>query len=88
MKLNSIRFAALLSGLLIATSAARADLAPTPAGSPLFLIGAAAVLVIVLWLLIRGALSLPDSSNDTDDGAGVGTLEGIDEDDDERKKRK
>jgi hypothetical protein len=88
MTLNSIRFATLLFGMLFATSAARADLAPTSAGSPLFLIGAVAVLVIVLWLLIRGALSLPDSSNDSDDGAGVGTLEGIDEDDDERKKRK
>jgi len=88
MTVNSIRFATLLFGMLLATSAARADLAPTSVGSPLFLIGAVAVLVIVLWLLIRGALSLPDSSNDSDDGAGVGTLEGIDEDDDERKKRK
>jgi hypothetical protein len=88
MTLNSIRFVALLSGLLLASTAARADLAPTSVGSPLFLLGAVAVLVIVLWLLIRGALTLPDSSSDSDDGAGVGTLEGIDEDDDERKKRK
>jgi hypothetical protein len=88
MKLGAVRFFALVSGLLLATTAARADLAPTSAGSSLFLVGAVAVLVIVLWLLIRGALSLPDSSNDTDDGAGVGTLEGIDEDEDERKKRK
>ncbi len=87
MKLNSIRFAAVLTGLLLATSVARADLAPTPAGNPLFLIGAVAVLVIVLWLLIRGALSLPGNASDSDDSAGVGTLEGIDEDDDERKKK-
>ena len=87
MKLNSVRFLALLSTLVLATSVARADLAPTPVSSPLFLVGAVAVLVIVLWLLIRGALSLPDSARDSDDSAGVGTLEGIDEDDDERKKR-
>ena len=87
MKLNSIRSVALLSGLLLASTAARADLAPEPVSSPLFLIGAVAVLVIVLWLLIRGALSLPGNASDADDSAGVGTLEGIDEDDDERKKK-
>ena len=87
MKLNSIRSVALLSGLLLASNAARADLAPEPVSSPLFLIGAVAVLVIVLWLLIRGALSLPGNASDADDSAGVGTLEGIDEDDDERKKK-
>ena len=87
MTLNSVRFFALVSGLLVSTSVARADLAPDPVSSPLFLIGAVAVLVIVLWLLIRGALSLPGNPNDADDSAGVGTLEGIDEDDDERKKK-
>jgi len=87
MTLNAIRFVALLSGLFLTAAAARADLAPTPVSSPLFLIGAVAVLVIVLWLLIRGALSLPGNAGDSDDSAGVGTLEGIDEDDDERKKK-
>ena len=84
MTLNAIRFVALLSGLFLTAAAARADLAPTPVSSPLFLIGAVAVLVIVLWLLIRGALSLPGNAGGI---VGVGTLEGIDEDDDERKKK-
>jgi len=87
MKITAIRFVALLTGMFFATSVAYADLAPSPVGNPLFLIGAVAVLVIVLWLLIRGALSLPGNANDADDSAGVGTLEGIDEDDEDRKKK-
>ena len=87
MKIAIIRLMAFVTVMMLASAGARADLAPSPTSNPLFLIGAVAVLVVVLWLLIRGALSMSRNPDDNDDSAGVGTLEGIDEDDDERRKK-
>lgn len=87
MTTTAIRIFAFLTVFALATSGARADLAPSTTSNALFLIGAVVVLVVVLWLLIRGALSLSGNADDNDDAAGVGTLEGIDEDDEGRKKK-
>jgi hypothetical protein len=76
---------------LLLAGPAKADLAPPSVGlesQPLFLVAAGALVVLVLWLLIRGALSLPQNKDPDDDHGGVGLLEGIDEDDDERKKKR
>ncbi len=87
MKIAIIRLMAFVTVMMLASAGARADLASSPTSNPLFLIGAVAVLVVVLWLLIRGALSMSRNPDDSDDSAGVGALEGIDEDDDERRKK-
>jgi hypothetical protein len=79
-----------VSGLLIlmATSTARADVAPPVVSQPLFLIAAGFVVVLVLWLLIRGALSLSGNEDKDEDHGHFGVLDGIDEDDDEPKKKR
>jgi hypothetical protein len=41
---------------------------------------------VVLWLLIRGALSL-SGKEDKDEDGGFGVLEGIDDEDEDRKKK-
>ena len=76
-------------GLVLASVlSARADLAPrADAGDgTLYFVGAG--LVVVLWLLIRGALCLSGKEDADEEAGGVGVLEGIDEDDDERRKKR
>lgn len=78
------------AALAAATGAARADVVtPSFMGDPAIAIGILVVLIVIVWFLIRGALSISarDKSDD-DDGAGVGVLEGIDEDDDKPKRQK
>jgi len=80
-----------LAVFLAVAPVARADVPPPPAPSdPVGLIVIGVVVLGVLVLLIRGALGLSarDKSADEEEEAGVGVLEGIDEDDDERRKRK
>jgi hypothetical protein len=78
-------------GLVLASVlSARADLAPRgDAGDgTLYFVGAGLIVVVVLWLLIRGALSLSGKEDADEEAGGVGVLEGIDEDDDERRKKR
>ena len=79
-----------VAALMIGSSGvALADLAPGGVGgNPLVLVGIGIVVLLVLWMLIRGALSLGGKDSADDDSAGVGPLEGIDEDDENRKKKR
>jgi len=71
-----------------ATGAARADVAtPSFMGDPVIAIGIIVVLVAIIWLIIRGALGIAARDKSDEDDAGVGILEGIDEDDDKPKRR-
>jgi flagellar biosynthesis/type III secretory pathway M-ring protein FliF/YscJ len=56
-------------------------------GDPVIAIGVIVVLVLLLWLFIRGVLSIAGRDKSDEDDAGVGVLEGIDEDDDKPKRR-
>lgn len=68
---------------------ALADVPPSITdGNPLVLVGIGVVVVLVLWMVIKGALSLGGKDDGEDDSSGVGILEGIDDDDDDRKKKK
>jgi hypothetical protein len=80
--------AGVIAAAAIATAgAARADASPVGfMGDPVVAIGVIVVLVLIIWFVIRGALSLTARDKDDDD-AGVGVLEGIDEDDEEKKRR-
>lgn len=75
----------LLLGLLLPGIARAADGGTSDFGGPLFLIGGAIVVALILWIVIRGALSLTNRDDQEEDPAGVGVLEGIDED--EKKKK-
>jgi hypothetical protein len=79
-----------VSGLVIlmATSTAQADVAPPVTSQPLFLIAAGFVVLLVIWLLIRGALSLPGNEDKDEDHGGFGVLESADEDDEDGKKKR
>jgi flagellar biosynthesis/type III secretory pathway M-ring protein FliF/YscJ len=56
-------------------------------GDPVIAIGIIVVLIALVWLLIRGVLSISSRDKSDEDDAGVGVLEGIDEDDDKPKRR-
>lgn len=73
--------------LATATGAARADAAPGFMGDPVIAIGIIVVLVVLVWFIIRGALGIASRDKSDEDDAGVGILEGIDEDDDKPKRR-
>lgn len=91
MKVQGVGLALAGAAVLFSAGLAKADLAPPPASpesQPLLLVAAGVLVVIVLWLLIRGALSLSQRDGSDGDDAGVGVLEGIDEDDDDRKKKR
>lgn len=62
--------------------------APTITGNGWAAIAIIAVLVVLIGLFISGALSISSRDKSDEDDAGVGILEGIDEDDDKPKKRK
>ncbi len=82
------RSGASLVALAAATGAAQAD-AGVPAfmGDPVIAIGIIVVLVAIIWLIIRGVLGIAARDKSDEDDAGVGILEGIDEDDDKPKRR-
>jgi hypothetical protein len=74
--------------LAAATAAARADASPVGfMGDPVIAIGIILVLVVLVWFFIRGALGIAARDKSDEDDAGVGILEGIDEDDDKPKRR-
>jgi hypothetical protein len=82
------RLGAGLATLAAATGAARADgVTPSFMGDPVIAIGILVVLIVLVWLLISGALSISSRDKSDEDDAGVGVLEGIDEDDDKPKRR-
>lgn len=90
---NSIigRFGASMIAIAAATAAAHADEhAQTPSfyGNPAIAIGILVVLIVIVWLLIRGSLGISARDKSDEDEAGVGVLEGIDEDDDDKPKRR
>lgn len=85
-RITASAVAAMMAGT---TGVALADVPPSVVeGNPLVLVGVGVVVLLVLWMLIRGALSLGSKSDGEDDSSGVGILEGIDDDDDDRKKKK
>jgi hypothetical protein len=70
---------------LALSPAAYAD-GSVPSVSGDLLLGVGAVIAaVILWFVIRAALSMSGSSGDDDDKAGVGILDGIDDDDDAKK---
>ncbi|MFN8948425.1 MAG: hypothetical protein ACK6DM_09720 [Alphaproteobacteria bacterium] len=78
----------LMAGALLVASTGSAHAAVNSAtSSTLLFVGAGIVVVIVLWLLIRGALSLSGKGEKDDDG-GFGVLEGVEDEDDDRKKKR
>jgi hypothetical protein len=83
-----LRVGAGIAALAAATGAAQADAAtPSFMGDPVIAIGILVVLIALVWLLISGALSISSRDKSDEDDAGVGVLEGIDEDDDKPKRR-
>ena len=87
-KASFMRLGASAITLMGATSATRADAAtPSFMGDPVIAIGIIVVLIALVWLLIRGVLSISSRDKSDEDDAGVGVLEGIDEDDDKPKRR-
>lgn len=79
-----------LGGLALgaATGAAQAQSAtPSFVGDPVIAIGILVVLIVIVWFLIRGTLGIAARDKSEEDDAGVGVLEGIDEDDDKPKRR-
>lgn len=78
---------AAVAALAAATGAAHAQ-AETPSfmGDPVIAIGILVVLIVIVWLLIRGSLNISARDKSDEDGAGVGILEGIDEDEDKPKR--
>jgi hypothetical protein len=69
-------------------SVARADASPLAfMGDPVIAVGVIVALVLLLWLFIRAVLGVAARDKTDDDEAGVGVLEGIDEDDDKPRKR-
>lgn len=87
-KASIMRLGASAIALAGATGAARADVAtPSFMGDPVIAIGIIVVLVLLVWLLIRGALSISSRDKSDEDEAGIGVLEGIDDDDDKPKRR-
>ncbi len=57
-------------------------------GDPVIAISILVVLIVIVWFLIRGALSISARDNSDEGEAGIGVLEGIDEDDDDKPKRR
>ena len=60
---------------------------PVVGGDTLLVVGGF-LAVVILWLVIRGALSVTRNDTSDEDPAGVGILDGIDEDDDKPAKKK
>jgi hypothetical protein len=87
-KASIMRLGASAVALAGAMGAARADAAtPSFMGDPVIAIGIIVVLIALVWLLISGVLGIAGRDKSDEDDAGVGILEGIDEDDDKPKRR-
>lgn len=83
------RFALTIAALVGGADAAFAQAhAPTITGNGWVAIAVIVGLVVLIGLFISGALGLSSRDKSDEDEAGVGLLEGIDEDDDKPKKRK
>ena len=83
--LRAAAIAALLVGMPVAAHAAEAPLSFT--GNAWVAIGIVVVLVVLVWFMISGTLGITARDKPDDDEAGVGVLEGIDEDDDKPRKK-
>jgi hypothetical protein len=85
-----VRAAALAAVIGGAPGAAYAvEATPSIVGNGWVAIGIIVALVALIWLLISGSLGIAARDKSDDDEAGVGMLEGIDEDDEpKRRKRK
>ena len=82
------RASAAIGALAAAAGTAHADgVTPSFVGDPVIAIGIIAVLVVIVFVLIRGSLGIA-ARDKSDDDAGVGILEGIDDDDDDKPKRR
>lgn len=77
-------FAALGASLALASPALADASVPSVSGDVLLGVGAV-VAAIIIWVVIRAALRISGNSGDGDDKAGVGILDGIDEDDDPKR---
>jgi hypothetical protein len=81
--------AALVLGLT--AGRAQADVAPEPVawftGDPVIAIGILVVVLAILWYLVSGILGVSSRDKSDEDEAGIGVLEGIDEDDDKPRRR-
>ena len=83
------RASAAIGALAAAAGTAHADgVTPSFVGDPVIAIGIIAVLVVIVFVLIRGSLGIAARDKSDDDDAGVGILEGIDDDDDDKPKRR
>jgi hypothetical protein len=71
----------------LANAAHAADATPGFQGDPVFAIGILLIVVAVLWYFITGVLGVAARDTSDEDEAGVGLLEGIDEDDDKPRRR-
>ena len=60
---------------------------PSFTGDPVIAIGIIVLLLVLVWFFIRGVLKISSRDKSDGDEAGVGILEGIDEDDEKRKRR-
>ncbi len=80
----------LIIALFLTTAApALADISqPSISGNSWIAIAVIIGLVAVIALFISGVLSVTKGEKSSDDGAGVGVLDGIDDDDDEPEKKK
>ena len=85
-----------ISGAGAALAVAAASAGPAQAagmshlleGNGWIAIAVVAGLVLLVWLLISGVLSVAKRDSGDDDSAGFGVIEDIDEDDDDRPKKK
>ena len=85
----TVRIALTIAALAGGANAAFAQAqAPTISGNGWVAIAVIVGLVVLIGLFISGALSLSRRDKSDEDEAGVGILEGIDEDDDKPKKKR
>jgi len=70
--------------IFLSPAASAAASVPNVNGDVLLGVGAL-IAAVILWFVIRAALNMSGGSDDDDDKAGVGILDGIDEDDDKKK---
>ena len=83
--LRAAAIAALFAAVPGAAFAAEAPVSIT--GNAWVAIGIIVVVVALVWFLISGTLGITARDKADDDEAGVGVLEGIDEDDDKPRKK-
>lgn len=84
-KLSRAALVAAVPLFLAMSPAAYADASVPSLGGDVMLGVGALVAAVILWFVIRAALNMSGGAGDDDDKAGVGILDGIDEDDDRKK---